>query len=198
MEKIENWETVEARGMEDFKTLPAGAYVCKIVNAVDYVSEQTGNKSLKVMVDIADGEFKDYFKQRYDNNQNADKKWDNNACKYLGLGETGIPFFKGFITSVENSNAGYTWNWDEKTLRDKKICGVFSYEEYEKQDGTKGVKVRLNQFRSLDKMKDVPMQDRIRLLSGEYMSIDDYNERLEDKANTNDYEVIISDDELPF
>lgn len=197
MEKINNWDDIEAMGMDDFKSLPAGAYECKVVNACEYVSDSTGNKSLKIMVDIATGEYKDYFQQRYDNNDNADRKWDNNACKYLGLGETGLPFLKGFITSIENSNPGYKWDWDEKKLIDKKICGVFSTEEYKKQDGSVGVKVRLNQFRSLDKMKDVPVQYKIKTLSGTYVTLDDYYERKEEQNNIFDT-VVLSDDDLPF
>lgn len=179
MEKINGWESIEAKGMEDFKALPIGAYECKIINAVINHNNDTGKDTLKVMVDIANGEYKDYFKKRYDNNTNTDKKWDNNATRYLAFEGNNIAYFKGFITCVENSNVGYKWNWDEATLRDKKICGVFQYEEYEKQDGSKAVKVRLNKFRSLDKMKEANenLSDSVKLLNGNYMSIDDYNEK---------------------
>ena len=81
-----------------------------------------------------------------------DKKWDNNACKYLAFEGDNVSYFKGFITCVENSNTGYKWDWDETKLAGKKICGVFQYEEYENQEGKHGVKVRLNKFRSLDKI----------------------------------------------
>lgn len=201
MKKIDNWDNIEAKGMEDFKALPIGAYECIIVGAGVHKSEQSGKESFKVAVDIASGEYKDYFKKRYDNNTNSDKKWDNNSVKYLAFEGDNASFFKGFITSVENSNVGYKWNWDEATLKGKKICGVYLYEEYEKQDGKKAVKVRLNKFRSLDKMKDIEVSDSVRMLDGSYMSIDDYNERKEDKkdayADFGDV-VEISDDELAF
>ena len=196
MERIENWETVEAKGMDDFKTLPIGAYECIIINAVENHNQDTGKTTLKVMVDIAEGEFKGYYQKRFDENNNADKKWDNNATRYLAFQGDNVSYFKGFITCVENSNVGYKWDWDETKLRGKKICGVFQYEEYEKQDGTKAVKVRLNKFRSLDKMKDIEVSDSVRLLSGSYVSIDDYNER---KEELNDSVVtVVTDDELPF
>lgn len=183
MEKINGWESIEAKGMEDFKALPIGAYECKIINAVINHNNDTGKDTLKVMVDIVNGEYKDYFKKRYDNNTNTDKKWDNNATRYLAFEGNNIAYFKGFITCVENSNVGYKWNWDEATLRDKKICGVFQYEEYEKQDGTRGIKVRLTKFRSLDKLKEIEVSDSIKMLDGSYISYDDYNERLENDDN---------------
>lgn len=201
MKKIDNWDNIEAKGMEDFKALPIGAYECIIVGAGVHKSEQSGKESFKVAVDIASGEYKDYFKKRYDNNTNSDKKWDNNSVKYLAFEGDNASFFKGFITSVENSNVGYKWNWDEATLKGKKICGVYLYEEYEKQDGAKAVKVRLNKFRSLDKMKDIEVSDSVRMLDGSYMSIDDYNERKEDKkdAYVDFGDVVeISDDDLTF
>lgn len=184
MQRIDNWETLEAKGTSDFKTLEAGAYKCKIIKAEEYQG-QSGNKSLKVMVDIANGEFKEYFTNKYKNDTREEKKWDNNACKYLGLGETGLPFLKGFITCVENSNVGYKWNWDETTLKGKEIGCVFTYEEYEKQDGSKGVKVKLSQFRSVDKLGEVQPRtiDSVKLLNGSYMSIDDYNEVKENNTN---------------
>ena len=203
MERIENWETIEAKGMEDFKALPIGAYECVIKDARINHNEESGKDTFKVSIDIASGEYKDYFQKRYENNTNPIRKWDNNAVRYLAYTGDNVNYFKGFITCVENSNVGYKWDWDETKLKGKKICGVFQYEEYEKQDGTKAVKVRLNKFRSLDKIKDIEVSDSVRLLSGSYMTIDDYNERRESASvNTaNDIfgnTVIIGDDQLPF
>ena len=181
MQRIENWDTVEAKGMEDFKALPIGAYECIIRKAMVHKNPTTEKESFRVCVDIANGDFKGYFQKRFDNTPNSDKKWDNNATRYLAFQGDNSAYFKGFITCVENSNPGYKWDWDETKLTNKKICGVFQYEEYEKQDGTKAVKVRLNKFRSLDKMKEAieNLSDSVRLLNGTYMSIDDYNEKYE-------------------
>ena len=203
MERIENWETIEAKGMEDFKALPIGAYECVIKDARINHNEESGKDTFKVSIDIASGEYKDYFQKRYENNTNPIRKWDNNAVRYLAYTGDNVNYFKGFITCVENSNVGYKWDWDETKLKGKKICGVFQYEEYEKQDGTKAVKVRLNKFRSLDKMKDIEVRDSVRLLRGSYMTIDDYNEKRENASiNTAndifDDVVEIADSELPF
>lgn len=182
MKKIDNWETVEAKGMEDFKNLPIGAYECVIREAKVHTNPTTEKQSFKVEVDIANGEYKGYFRNRYDNNTNSDKKWDNNSTRYLAFEGDNVAYFKGFITCVENSNVGYKWDWDESKLAGKKICGVYQYEEYEKQDGTKAVKVRLNKFRSLDKIDEIEVSDSVRLLNGSYMSIDDYNEMKENST----------------
>ena len=199
MKKIENWSEIEAKGMDDFKALPIGAYECKIINAVENHNEQSGKTTLKVMVDIASGEYKDYFKKRYDSNTAIDRKWDNNATKYLAFEGENTSFFKGFITTVENSNVGYQWDWDETTLRDKKIVGVFQYEQYKKQDGTKALKVRLTKFRSLDKLKEIEVSDSIKMLDGTYTSYEDYMKKVEEKKPFSDFENIVEfTDELPF
>ena len=180
MEKINNWNEIDAKGMDDFKSLPIGAYECIIKDARINHNEQSGKDTFKVSVDIASGEYKDYFQKMYESDTRIDKKWSNNAVRYLAFTGDNVAYFKGFITIVENSNVGYTWDWDEEKLKGKKLCGVFQYEEYEKQDGTKDVKVRLNKFRSLDKMKDIEVSDKVKMLNGSYMSIDDYNERKEE------------------
>ena len=200
MKKIENWDNIEAKGMDDFKALPIGAYECKIINAVENHNEQSGKTTLKVMVDIASGEYKDYFKKRYDSNTAIDRKWDNNATKFLAFEGENTSFFKGFITTVENSNVGYKWNWEESTLRDKKSVGVFQYEQYEKQDGTKALKVRLTKFRSLDKLGEIEVSDSVKMLDGTYKSYDDYMETQERKAENifGENLVEISSDSLPF
>lgn len=199
MEKIENWDSIEAKGMEDFKNLPIGAYECIIKDARINHNEENGKDTLKISIDIASGEYKDYFLKSYENDTRIDKKWNNNAAKYLAFEGDNVSYFKGFITCVENSNPGYTWDWNENKLKDKKICGVFLYEEYQKQDGTHGIKVRLNKFRSLDKMKDINISDNIKMLDGSYISYDDYIKKNE---TTNSYlansTTDIPDSALPF
>lgn len=196
MEIINNWNEIDPKGMDDFKSLPIGAYECVIKDARINHNDQSGKDTFKVSVDIASGEYKDYFQKMYDADTRIDKKWNNNAVRYLAFTGDNIAYFKGFITIVENSNVGYTWDWNEAKLKSKKLCGVFQYEEYEKQDGTKDVKVRLNKFRSLDKMKDIEVSDNVKMLNGSYMPIDDYYERknetvdpfegLEDKVEISD------------
>ena len=202
MEIIKDFEKVEAKGMDDFKGLPIGAYECVIKDARINHNEITGKNTLKISVDIASGEYKDFFKKSYENDTRIDKKWNNNAVRYLAYEGENVSYFKGFLTIVENSNVGYKWNWEESTLIDKKLVGVFQYEEYEKQDGTKGIKVRLSKFRSLDKLKDIEVSDNIRKLDGSYVTYDDYMERKENlSAKVNDLfgEVPeISSDQLPF
>lgn len=196
MEKINDWEKVEAKGTEDFKSLPIGAYECVIKEANVHKNEETGKETFRVAVDIANGDYKDYYQRRYDNKTNSNKKWDNNATRYLAFQGDNVAYFKGFITCVENSNVGYTWNWDEKTLIGKKICGVFQYEEYKKQDGTKAVKVRLNKFRSLDKIGEIEVSDSVKLLNGSYKSIDDYYEEKEEKDNAySEYDTTVEIDD---
>lgn len=195
MEIIKDFDKVEAKGMDDFKPLPIGAYECTIVIARENKNEESGKTTFKVGVDIARGEYKDYFKKMYDNDSRIDKKWNNNAVRYLSLTSDNLAYFKGFLTCVENSNPGYKWSWDEKTLINKKICGVFQYEEYERQDGTKGVKVRLSKFRSLDKIKEIEVSYNVKLLNGSYMSIDDYNEKKEQNNPIQDFENSVSIDD---
>lgn len=199
MEKIENWDSIEAKGMEDFKNLPIGAYECVIKDARINHNEENGKDTLKISIDIVSGEYKDYFLKSYENDTRIDKKWNNNAVKYLAFEGDNVAFFKGFIKTIENSNVGYTWDWDETKLKGKKVCGVFLYEEYQKQDGTHGIKVRLNKFRSLDKMKDINISDNIKMLDGSYISYDDYIKKNE---TTNSYlansTVDIPDSALPF
>ena len=198
MEIIKDFDKVEAKGMDDFRGLPIGAYECVIMDARVNHNEQSGKDTFKVSVDIASGEFKDYFRKMYENDTRIDRKWNNNAVKYLSYTGDNVAFFKGFIKTIENSNIGYVWDWNETKLKGKKVCGVFQYEEYEKQDGTRGIKVRLSKFRSLDKLKDIEVSDSIKMLDGSYVSYDDYMERKEDKfADFKDC-VEINPDSLPF
>ena len=198
MEIIKDFDKVEAKGMDDFRGLPIGAYECVIMDARVNHNEQSGKDTFKVSVDIASGEFKDYFRKMYENDTRIDRKWNNNAVKYLSYTGDNVAFFKGFIKTIENSNIGYVWDWDETKLKGKKVCGVFQYEEYEKQDGTKGIKVRLTKFRSLDKLGKIEVSDSVKMLDGSYVDYEEYIERQDNPLSDFKNEMEISDEQLPF
>jgi len=175
LKKPNDWDKVEGIEYGDYEQLEIGGHEVVIKNAYEYTG-QTGNTSLKIEEDIAGNDKQaGFYQKQYDNNMSVDRKWPNGACKYISLkeDENCVALFKGFTTAVENSNPGYKWNFDEKTLIGKKLCGVFALEEFEKQDGTIGTAVRLTQFRSLDKLKDVQIP-KVKLLDGTTMSVEEY------------------------
>lgn len=200
MEKPKNWDSVEAIEYGDYESLALGGHEVVIKNAYEYTG-QTGNTSLKVEIDIAGNDKqKGFFQKQFDNNTNQDKKWSNGACKYISLrdDEKCVAMFKGFTTAVEKSNPNYTWNWDEKTLIGKKVCGVFGLEEYEKQDGTIGTTTKLTQFRSLDKLQEVKIP-KVKKLDGSLVEYEDYIKN-KGKSIFEDFgsAIEIDDDELAF
>ena len=69
-------------------------------------------------------------------------------------------------------------------------------EEYQKQDGTHGIKVRLNKFRSLDKMKDIKEPTQVKMLDGSYVEYEDYMKNNGNSNSSNEIEVV--NDMLPF
>ena len=202
MKKIENWDNIDAKGMDDFKTLPIGAYECVIKDARLNHNEETGKNTLKISIDIASGEYKDYFLKAYENDTRIDRKWNNNAVRYLAYEGDNVSYFKGFIKTIENSNIGYVWDWDETKLKGKKVCGVFQYEQYEKQDGTKALKVRLTKFRSLDKLGEIEVSDSVKMLDGSYVEYENYMKKNESKTTSAEEVfgngVTITNQDLPF
>ena len=199
MEIIKDFDKIEAKGMDDFKSLPIGAYECVIKDARLNHNEETGKNTLKISIDIASGEYKDYFLKAYETDTRIDRKWNNNAVRYLAYEGDNVSYFKGFLTVIENSNTGYKWDWDETKLKGKKVCGVFQYEEYEKQDGTKGIKVRLSKFRSLDKLKEIEVSDSVKLLDNTYVDYEEYTKSSADKAkDLFGSSVEVSSEDLPF
>ncbi len=128
MNKPANWDEIEAF-TGDFKNITPGGHICSIVQAQPVLS-RSGKEMLVLLFDIAEGEFKDFYMQQHMKNieTNPDAKWQG-IYRQLTEGN-GEKFFKGLITAIENSNNGYKWNWDEKTLKGKLFGGVFGQEEY--------------------------------------------------------------------
>lgn len=117
------------------ETLPAGGYVCNILSAK--IEENNYGETLILAVDVAEGEYADIFKRDYANNDREDKKWRGTYRLRLpkddGSEQDGWKkrTFNNFIWAIEESNPGYSWGWDEKTLKGKKIGLLYRNKEWE-------------------------------------------------------------------
>ena len=176
---------------ESYEKISLGGHRGIIKNIIEYTSAISGNTSLKVEVDTsADDKQPNYFQKQFDENTNMDKKWSNSGTKYVSLkqDENCIKMLKSFITSVENSNPNFTYDWNKEVdqLKGKKVGLVFGLEEYQNDKGETKTSIKLTQFRSIDKVDNVRIPN-VRLLNGSYMPIDDYNEIKEEKSNSNSF-----------
>lgn len=191
------WDSVEAIEMGDYEPLKLGGHELVIKGAKLYKSEQTGNTSLKVIVDIAGkDEQAGYFQKQFDENTSADKKWPNSASKYFSLKDETIAYTKGFITSLEKSNVGFKFDmkkgWEQ--LVGLKCAGVFGLEEYEDREFKIRSRVKLTQIRSLDKLPEIKIP-RVKLFDGSYVEYESYKPTQNDSTGTT---IEINDSDLPF
>lgn len=142
------------------QALPAGKYICEIKGAKVVKNTSSGTEQLVLQLDIAEGDYKNYYSDAYaaDLVKNGSKaKWRNGGLFRQGWEGKSLPYFHGLMTCIEKSNNGFYWgkdpkgsgaeNWDEKTLKGKKIGVLFGREQFRASDGsvkfaTKAVAVR--------------------------------------------------------
>lgn len=129
MEKPAGYDEAQAFG--DFKTLPAGGYKC-IIKKVVCQKTENNKEYLVIEFDIADGEYKDFYQEKFANDMRPEPKWSGVWTVFTEGYNPGTtnPKFKGLITSVEASNSNFKFNFDEKTLENKKVGLVFREEEF--------------------------------------------------------------------
>lgn len=147
MNKIPGYDESPAYTGES-TALPAGKYICEIKGA-KVVDNTRGSAQLVLQLDIAEGDYKGYYSNVYaaDLERYGSKaKWRNGGLFRQGWEGKSLPYFHGLMTCIEKSNDGYKWNWDEKTLKGKKIGVLFGREQFllngQKRWATKAVAVR--------------------------------------------------------
>ena len=169
MRAYKDFRAEKASGSREI--LPAGGYVCEIKSAKEEVFDW--GSRLALAIDVVEGEYAGFFKKDFDGNDREDRKW-------RGIYRISIPkddgsemdgwtkrTFNNFIWAVQESNPGYTWNWDEKTLKGKKLGVIYRNREWE-VDGKTGwtteaggaasvEDIRTGKFKPL---KDKPLKNR--------------------------------------
>ena len=149
MKVIENYENVQASTGE-FARPTAGGYICKIIDVEDVpMNEQGKGDYLRIEYDIADGELKGYYKEQND-------RWGGNwnASFIRSYKEKAQGMFKHFTNCIEQSNAGYEWDWNEKGLIGKFVGLVLGEEEYKNSSGEIKTKLTVNQVKTVEDIKN--------------------------------------------
>lgn len=139
------------------ETLPAGGYVCNILSA--RVESGDWGDTLVIAHDVCEGEYKDIFKRDYENNPREDKKWRGTFRLKLpkddGTEQDGWKkrSLSNFLWAIEQSNPGFAFNWDEKTLKGKKIGLLYRNKEWE-YNGNRGWTTEAAGTESIDNIRE--------------------------------------------
>lgn len=139
------------------ETLPAGGYVCQILSAK--VESSEWGETLVIAHDVCEGDYNGIFKRDYDQNTMDNKKWRGTFRLKLPKDDGSEQdawkkrSFNNFIWAVENSNPGYTWAWDEKTLKGKKVGLLYRNKEWE-YNGRSGWTTEAAGSESIDNIRE--------------------------------------------
>ena len=124
--KPNDWETTKAVVGGGNYNLPVGCYECRIVQAQATLSKK-GNEMLKIAFDVAEGEHKDFYMNRFNKARETkpDAKWDYDGTFYQLTSGSSLGRFKGLIESLEKSNPNFKWDWDETKMVGCRFAGQF-------------------------------------------------------------------------
>ena len=182
MIKPANYDNVKAI-RNGFERLPAGGYVCKIIDAKDTISKN-GKPMIVLLLDISNGKYKDYFREQYD----RDKQYNVEAAKWRGCyyqlyDDNNLSRFKGMIEIIQDCNNGYVFDWNEKSLKYKAVGAVFREREYLNSQGNTRTAVECWQLRELDGIEKIEPPPK---------------KELEQKPYSNQFGTEAYDEQVPF
>ena len=141
-----NLDKVESKsGSGDFHDIEPGGYICRIMMVEDFPEKEY----LRVDMDIATGEYKDYYKDL------AARAGFWGCTQYWSYKENNKSYFKGNIDAVEKSNTDFRFNDQrEKDLEGKLVGAVFGEEEYRSKNGDIRCSVRPRYVCSASRIMD--------------------------------------------
>ena len=136
MKKFNKFDTAQIKTGSLFDPLPKGAYVIKIMKASEEQNKNGEGSHIKVAFDIAEGEYKDFYKKQFDSLTDEDKHWPYDGVYNLVAPDDNSPqwmidSFGTFVAALEDSNDGYHWDWNEKKWKGLVIGALFRIEQNE-------------------------------------------------------------------
>lgn len=135
MKPFKNYK--ETQSYRQAEQLPIGGYILEIKDARIEEGKKDMPDTLIISFDIAEGPFAGFYMKNWKNQDGEDKKWKG-VYRLRVPNEDGTEYddwrkrsFKTVMECIEDSNEGYSWDWNETTLKGLKIGGVFNQKEYD-------------------------------------------------------------------
>lgn len=193
MKAYKGFEAKKTGGFLDLP--PVGAYVAEI-QAVRFVEGKDGQRDrIECFTDIIEGEYANRFHDVFEDQ----KERFGDSAKYKGIFRLNCPFddsdedwvkrnFEGNIWCVQQSNPGYTWDFDEKKLKGKKVGinlrkRLYTYNDKDRET------VEIARFETVDDVRNGkcrPVRDR------------DQREQKNDSADEQNFTDVSKDVNVPW
>lgn len=164
MNKPNNYENTQAAG--DYKPIELGGHILEI-KKVEETTARSGRPMLRIFFDMARTDKQaGYFAQQFKDDIRPDKKWPFGGTAYILTEDADgncTKTFKGFITSTERSNAGFSTVWGDgfaACFTGKLVGGVFGI-VHDYYNGKNIDKRTLRWFRSIEGIQDVEIPAEI-------------------------------------
>ncbi len=137
MNILRNWESTPAYDGQGERMTPGG-HLCKIMDA-EVKTSMSGREQMVLYLEVIDeGELNGFYARQYKRRKESkrDVTW---PCRFFqgtqDINGNASPYFKGLIKAIEESNAGYKWNWQERGLKGLRVGFIFREEEYQDSMG---------------------------------------------------------------
>ena len=124
------------RKSNNYVQLPKGAYVI-VIKGAKMKKWDDGGESIAIAFDIAEGEYKGIYQSQFDSDTRSGKEWPYDAVFLLTAPTDSSPDwvwnnYNTFFADLEDSNNGFVFSGDLKTLKGKVIGGKFHNRQTEK------------------------------------------------------------------
>lgn len=221
IKKFKDYDSIQI--YEGGASIEPGGYELQIIGIK--VEKFESCEIMKIAFDIINNEqYAGFYSTRF-----KAAKATNKDAKWSGIFDVFIPkddgsekdgytktAFKRFITSVERSNEGYVWDWNELSLKGKMFGGVFGREEFKTKDGDYKFATKCRFPRSiesirsgnftipddklLDKKNEDPYLASLASMGNAYQTPDQLAAGSDPMSygNLSEFEEILSDGDVPF
>ena len=222
IKKFKDYDSIQI--FEGGATVEPGGYELQIIGAK--VEQFNNCEIMKVAFDIVNNEqYAGFYSTRF-----KAAKATNKDAKWSGIFDVFIPkddgsekdgytktAFKRFITSVEKSNEGYVWDWNELSLKGKMFGGVFGREEFKTKEGEYKFATKCRFPRSIESIRtgnftipedklmdkkndDIPYTASLASMGNAYQTPGQLaaGSDLMSYGNLGEFEEILSDGDVPF
>lgn len=156
-----NFDAIQSSGSGEFTPLPAGAYVARITDAVDFEQKEY----VEVVFDIAEGPHAGFYSDDWG------KAHPYAHHFFMSYKDSALGMLKGRLDAITASNPGFAadaaWNAGRLDMFVNRVVGInLQEEEYERSDGDTGTRLNVCQVVDAAKVREGKVKVRAKKTIG--------------------------------